>query len=87
MTRHTIERDSHGRVADISGTCGSERCPAEYIHDDGTVEYVCPESGDTLATVDADEVTDQTDDRRPATVDEIQSEQSNRRRRRRRRDR
>jgi len=81
MPTHTIERDSRGRVADISGTCGSDRCPIEDV-DDG-IEYVCPVTDDVLATVDDVADPETPDDRRPATIDEVKSEQSKRRRRRR----
>jgi hypothetical protein len=71
MARHTIERDARGRVADISGTCGSEACPVEDVDDDGGVEYRCPVTDVVLAVVDAVDTPDTPEDRRPATVDDV----------------
>lgn len=80
MTRHTIKRDSRGRVADIGGTCGSKECPVEDVTDDGGIEYRCPVTSTTLAQVDAVDDVETPDDRRPATTDELQNSKRRRRR-------
>jgi hypothetical protein len=79
MPRHSIERDARGRVADISGSCGSERCPVEDVDDDGSVEYRCPESGAVLADEAAVDDPDVPDDRTPATTDDLTIQERRRR--------
>lgn len=78
MPRHSIERDARGRVADISGSCGSDECPIEDVDDDGSIEYRCPVTDDVLIDEAAVAEPEVPDDRKPATSDDLTG---NRRRR------
>lgn len=83
MPNHSVTRDARGRVADISGTCGSDECPVEDVDDDGSIEYRCPVTDAVLAEEAAVDDPEVPEDRRPATVDELQNERPRRRKRRR----
>lgn len=84
MTRHSIQRDARGRVANISGNCGSDDCPIEDVDDDGAIEYRCPVTDDVLADEDAVDAPKTPDELRPATVSQLQQDRRHARRRRRR---
>jgi len=79
MPRHSVSRDARGRVADISGTCGSDECPVEDVDDDGSIEYRCPVTGDTLAEEAAVAEPEVPDDRKPATTDDLTDDRRRRR--------
>jgi len=79
MPRHSVSRDARGRVADISGTCGSDECPVEDVDDDGSIEYRCPVTGDTLAEEAAVGEPEVPDDRKPATTDDLTDDRRRRR--------
>jgi hypothetical protein len=80
MPRHSVSRDARGRVADISGTCGSDECPAEDVDDDGSIEYRCPVTDDLLAEEAAVGEPEVSDDRKPATTDDLTDDRRRRRR-------
>ena len=81
MPRHSVSRDARGRVADISGTCGSDECPVEDVDpDDGSIEYRCPVTDEVLAEVEAVDAVEPDAERRPQTTDEISGQRRRRRR-------
>jgi len=83
MPQHSVERTARGNVGDISGTCGSDKCPVEDVDpDDGSIEYRCPVTDEVLATVDAVGEPEPDADRRPQTTDEITGQRRRRNRRR-----
>lgn len=83
MTHHTIEHEGN-QVVDIRGTCGSDECPIEDVdEDDGSIEYRCPVSGETLIDVPAVDSPDTPADRKPEPIDDIVGRRQRRNRRRR----
>lgn len=79
MPRHSVSRDARGRVADISGTCGSDECPVEDVDDDGSIEYRCPVTDDVLAEEAAVGTPEVPDDRKPSTTDDLTGDRRRRR--------